>query len=136
MKKDLTNRMIGRLQVLFEAGKNKHGQTLWKCLCCCGNTTVVPVYRLSSGHTSSCGCKSKRIFLEGMEEDINYKKLPGESGLLAISHNYKKHAAAINVAYDLTVEELKELTKGGLLFVRSKTFYGVKNKGKKINLYL
>lgn len=35
--------------------KNKR----WKCLCECGNYTVVAMSKIVSGHTSSCGCVQK-----------------------------------------------------------------------------
>lgn len=32
------------------------GDGLWKCLCCCGNVTLVDHYRLVKKKTKSCGC--------------------------------------------------------------------------------
>jgi len=34
----------------------KKKQTVWLCKCDCGNTTTVPLYRLTSNNTKSCGC--------------------------------------------------------------------------------
>lgn len=31
----------------------------WRCICDCGNTTIVDTRNLKSGHTKSCGCKIK-----------------------------------------------------------------------------
>jgi hypothetical protein len=53
---DLTGRRQGRLKVLARAGKNKHGQSLWRVLCDCGSEKVLPQGVISSGRTSSCGC--------------------------------------------------------------------------------
>ena len=50
--------MIGRkfgLLTVVEQAKSNRGKR-WKCVCECGNETVVYGYRLKSGHTRSCGC--------------------------------------------------------------------------------
>lgn len=51
---------FGKLTVLQQAEdkitpKNKK-VTQWKCLCSCGNTTIVATNNLRRGHTQSCGC--------------------------------------------------------------------------------
>lgn len=53
---DLTGKQFGRLTVVGYAGKNKHGDSDWKCKCDCGNYVVVVSGNLRSGHTRSCGC--------------------------------------------------------------------------------
>lgn len=57
MKKvDLTGMRFGKLTVLNDEGKTKHGQYKWRCRCDCGNSTVVQISNLRRGHTTSCGC--------------------------------------------------------------------------------
>ena len=53
---DLTNQTFGRLTVVrrHQGTKSKPGK--WECKCVCGNTTFVTSYKLTSGHTKSCGC--------------------------------------------------------------------------------
>ena len=46
----------GRLTVISEAGRNSTGWVQWKCLCSCGNATVVYGAFLRNGNTKSCGC--------------------------------------------------------------------------------
>ena len=57
---DLTGQRFGRLTVIERAENYvapKGYQTpQWKCLCDCGNTTVVLGKRLRSGSSQSCGC--------------------------------------------------------------------------------
>lgn len=53
---DLTGQRFGRLKVLGIDGKDKHRKLTWRCLCDCGNETVVGGCRLRSGNTKSCGC--------------------------------------------------------------------------------
>lgn len=72
---DLSGQRYGRLVVLslFEKRKRNNGQyrIFYKCLCDCGNTTVVRSDRLKNGTTQSCGCisiekKRNRFFKHGM----------------------------------------------------------------------
>lgn len=41
---------------MFKSSRLGAKNTIWSCLCDCGNTTQVPSSRLRNGHTSSCGC--------------------------------------------------------------------------------
>jgi hypothetical protein len=58
-KIDLAGQRFERLVVLEPAGKNKHGQYIWKCECDCGKITFPTTYDLRTGHTKSCGCYGK-----------------------------------------------------------------------------
>ena len=55
-KIDLTGQPFGRLLVLYECGRSKDGQVLWKCRCDCGNECVVRGAVLRKQRTQSCGC--------------------------------------------------------------------------------
>lgn len=61
-KIDMTGRVIGRLLVIEECGRNARGEVLWRCRCLgktgddCGNEVIVRGGDLRSGHTTSCGC--------------------------------------------------------------------------------
>ena len=59
MRKNLKKQKFERLTVLSEVGQGKNGDTLWKCLCSCGNISIVAGGDLRSGHTRSCGCLRK-----------------------------------------------------------------------------
>ena len=48
--------IFGRLTVIASAGANLRSQSLWICLCECGNLTEVAGYSLKSANTRSCGC--------------------------------------------------------------------------------
>lgn len=58
---DLTGQKFNRLSVLGRKGSSKDGKATWSCLCDCGNPkeVIVTSYRLTSGHTKSCGCLYK-----------------------------------------------------------------------------
>jgi len=57
--KNLKGMKFGRLTVVEYAGNNKHSQATWKCLCDCGETSVVITACLRRGTTTSCGCRRK-----------------------------------------------------------------------------
>ena len=63
-KIDLTGQPFGRLIVIREYGRDKHGNVLWLCRCLgkngndCGKEVVVRGDHLRSEHTKSCGCLS------------------------------------------------------------------------------
>ena len=64
-KIDLTGQRFGRLVVIREYGRDKHGNVLWLCRCLgkngndCGKEVVVRGGHLLSEHTQSCGCLSR-----------------------------------------------------------------------------
>lgn len=53
---DMTGQKHGRLTVIEMAGRNKHNQRLWRCVCDCGNDAEVLGFLLRRGQTQSCGC--------------------------------------------------------------------------------
>ena len=55
-KLQLAGQRFGRLLVIEEAGKNKFGKFLWRCLCDCGKETIVIGSHLVNKITRSCGC--------------------------------------------------------------------------------
>lgn len=57
----LVGQRFGRLVAIECVGVTANKDTLWKCLCDCGNEIVVQNNNLKSGHTTSCGCKKEEI---------------------------------------------------------------------------
>jgi hypothetical protein len=55
-KINLVSQHFGRLLVLEEVGRTKHGEVLWRCLCDCGTYTTFRGSDLRKGHSQSCGC--------------------------------------------------------------------------------
>lgn len=58
-RKDLTGQRFGKLTAVEYLSVTTHPDLkrgAWKCVCDCGNTTIVPPYELLSGGTKSCGC--------------------------------------------------------------------------------
>ena len=61
MKKvDLVGEKFCRWTVISKA-KNKGKNTAWNCLCECGTERSVLTYNLTSGKSSSCGCRQKEV---------------------------------------------------------------------------
>jgi len=54
--KDLSNQRFGRLTALEFHGYGTSNKVLWKCICDCGNTSIVKTNNLTTGKTKSCGC--------------------------------------------------------------------------------
>lgn len=61
---DLKGKRFGRIVVLhkadgvvFSSGRKK---TAWECVCDCGTHVIVLTENLSSGHTKSCGCLTRK----------------------------------------------------------------------------
>ena len=53
---DLTGQRFGRLIAIKIVGKNSKKESIWKCICDCGNATEVLMGRLVHKKTKSCGC--------------------------------------------------------------------------------
>lgn len=57
---EIINKKFGHLTVIKTAG-HKGGHEYLLCQCDCGKTTVVNYYKLTSGHTKSCGSNIHKI---------------------------------------------------------------------------
>lgn len=55
---DITGQRFGLLTVKHKSG-SRYGQSLWQCICDCGQNTYVELGKLKDGHTKSCGCLRK-----------------------------------------------------------------------------
>ena len=71
-KINLVGQRFGKLTVIEEYGRTQAQTVLWKCICDCGNETIVRGTCLRNGHTTSCGCNKSKATIER-----NYKH--GES---------------------------------------------------------
>lgn len=47
---------------------------MWKCVCSCGNETIVAGSDLRSGHTKSCGCLSDESRRKERDRDLVYDR--------------------------------------------------------------
>jgi len=56
----ISGQRFNRLEVIRRVENSKRGVSQWLCKCDCGNTVVVIGFRLTSGHTQSCGCYQRQ----------------------------------------------------------------------------
>lgn len=58
---DLTGKTFGKLTVIKRIENNKHGNSVWNCLCECGKTKNIEGNSLTKSKkaTKSCGCKGR-----------------------------------------------------------------------------
>ena len=64
--KEFVGKRFGQLTVIEYAGK-RAGMHRWKCICNCGNETIVDQTLLQIGKTKSCGCIQKDIYKENLK---------------------------------------------------------------------
>ena len=63
-KIDMTGRVIGRLLVIEECGRDARGKALWRCRCECGNEVIVLGDNLRRERTTNCGCYQRECAVE------------------------------------------------------------------------
>ncbi len=64
--KDFVGKRFGKLAVVAYEEK-RAGMHRWRCLCDCGNETVVGQTLLQTGKTKSCGCVQAQIYRENLK---------------------------------------------------------------------
>lgn len=77
-RRNLIGMKFGKLLVVKQAPdyittKNQH-YTCWQCQCDCGNIINVYQSKLTSGHTTSCGCFRKQVTSKVKTKDICGKR--------------------------------------------------------------
>ncbi len=70
LRVNLTGRTFGRLQVIEHAGVQK--ESMWRCRCTCGREVVLLHSKLTSGNTTSCGCKQDEVRKENFKNNIHF----------------------------------------------------------------
>ena len=78
-RKDLTGQRFGMLTAIEWT---KGGR--WRCICDCGNETIVDTRNLITGHTKSCGCKrykTKNVTDMSNYEDNNLKVISRDGNI-------------------------------------------------------
>lgn len=65
-RNDYLGKRFGRLTVTAYAGK-RNGMHCWKCVCDCGNETIVGQTLLRTGKTKSCGCLQAEIYRDNLK---------------------------------------------------------------------
>ncbi len=115
---DLIGQRFGRLTVLEMSethitpkGRNVY---MWKCLCDCGNLTVVSTSSLRNGNTKSCGCFQKEMAHKTNSENLAGKRF---GRLVAVDEVHKNGLLYCNCVCDCgnITEVLPSHLKRGLI---------------------
>jgi hypothetical protein len=96
---DLLGCRFYNLVVIDKAPPSKGNKTIWKCQCDCGAVKLVGAHELRVGNTKSCGCRKGRYLPKG------------DAIFNAVFRSYENHANDRNLAFDLSIEEFKNITQ-------------------------
>jgi len=103
---DITNQKFGLLTALETVDKSNRKQRsqLWRCLCDCGNESIVAGTTLRAGRIKSCGCLRKTSEYRNRLSKRNRKE-----GLLSASnkmyYSYRNSAKHRSIEFQLTYED-------------------------------
>jgi hypothetical protein len=137
---DLTGQKFGMSLVQSYAGKNKHGHSLWNCLCDCGTRFVSSSRVLKAPNPRSCGCVTiKHPFVEGESAANRKKRLDivkaNRWKAKSPKNRYEQH---LKQKYGLSYEQYEQmfLSQGGLCAIcrESETAKNKSGKPKKLSV--
>ena len=116
---DLTNRRFSKLVCMWPAGRNRHEQTVWLCLCDCGKYVPVVMSQLKNKESKSCGCLKT--------EYCRQRATHGRSGTAPFHMlcSARGRAKKLGIPFDLVLEDIVIPEKCPLLGIPLKF-----NKGK------
>jgi len=116
-KLQLTGRESGRLTII-QIARIISKRTHWICQCSCdGLYFIVPGNLINSKKVQSCGCLRRDVSRAKAAKNCLLNTLPaGEGSFNQLCAVYKFHAGKRKLAFDLTHEEFKNLTKGNCHF--------------------
>jgi len=132
MKKseEMVGKRFGKLFVESFAGiwvsstqKTKNNQ--WKCICDCGNVSLVRSSKLKDGSTKSCGC-------------AKYEKLklprtnPGQAGKVTLYLAYKTRSKRLGIEFSLSFDRFIEITQKDCLYCGRKPSHIFTPKGRDV----
>lgn len=63
-QKDIKGRKFNRWTAVKKVGVNKRGNSVWECVCECGNVRNIERSSLITGNSKSCGCYQKELLRE------------------------------------------------------------------------
>lgn len=121
--KDLTGMRFGKLVVQEQAGKDKYGKILWRCICECGAETVTLGRHLVNGHCKSCGCLNIEIKRQNAKYNGlttgHYRVYTVWKGMIARCYNPKTKSYPDYGGRGITVcEEWKDKISGFPVFLQ------------------
>ena len=118
--KDYIGKKFGKLTVVEYAGK-RAGMHRWKCICECGNETIVGQTLLQTGKTKSCGCLA-RLPKKDISENIFYKGFLDGTNIGMLEARMTKPPIATNTSGYNGVYNARGLWRAQITF-KKKTYY-------------
>jgi hypothetical protein len=112
-RKDFSGQRFGRLTVIkfsraYKPNGSKENYFYWICRCDCGTEKELEARNFSTkGGAKSCGCLSKELHSSKAWKEKNFKIGSGFSRVLT---QYKQNAKNRGISWDLTDEQVKNLT--------------------------
>jgi len=100
------------------------------CKCDCGSEKVIQASLISSGNTKSCGCLSRENHDRRQKEAQRTK----QSAKTAIHLGYKRHAVDRGFCFELSKNELIDISQNDCYYCGSKPMNLKKTKNDKIGL--
>jgi hypothetical protein len=100
---DKTGNKYGRLTVVRQVGKNKHGRVLWECKCSCGNTVIVDSSHLNPSGNKSCGC----LRTENIRKAVCLPK--GRAAFNSLYSDYVRDAKKRKLEFAFTKSQFEDL---------------------------
>lgn len=85
---ELTGQVFGRLTVVERAERPAHRRdraAFWHCVCTCGTEKIVCGQSLTTGHSTSCGCRNREA------ASARYKAISAGQAGKAVSHGHHLH---------------------------------------------
>jgi hypothetical protein len=113
--KDITNQRFGEL-VALRPTENRLGREMyWEYKCDCGNIIEKPHKHIKRTVevNQNCGCKP---LTKTYQPELPRQTEPGETGLQALYSQYKYRAKKRNYTWELTKEEVRELTQSNCVY--------------------
>jgi len=97
VRKDYTGQRFGRL-IAVERLDPDVGDITYRCMCDCGEETIVKRQPLSTGRVKSCGCLKRDLDLS--------RRVTAEAVIKGMIYGeYKAHARRLYVPFELTHEQ-------------------------------
>lgn len=104
-KENIIGKKFGRLTVIAEIGKDKHGRLIYECICDCGKIKNTLGMSLKDHTVRSCGCYNR-------EASSKRNALPfGEASFNSFFSVYRYGAKRRKIEFELTKEKFRELTQ-------------------------
>lgn len=101
----------GRLTVVsvFRVRGKRNYLARFKCVCSCGRKNSLPVHRLLSGSSKSCGC----LNIESLSKRRNKERNPylprGMAATNWVYRVYKRNAASRDLAFEISIDKFIEI---------------------------